>query len=67
MRAAAEYQTGNALNDAVEYEKTVRVYTEELPQAIVDDATVTAAKKSLPVCAIPIMLEVVTRALRACR
>ena len=59
-------QKGDALTIAVDQSKQVLV-TSELPNAIVDDTIITAARKSIPFSSIPTMLNVTARALKACR
>ena len=65
-KVAATYKAGDALDDALETGKD-SAFAMNLASSIVDDAIVTCARKSLSLNSVPTVLNVVARALIACR
>lgn len=49
----------------VDVDRQQRLFRDSIPQAIIDDAIVTASRKSLPFTAVPLMLDHTARALNA--
>ena len=56
-----------ALNAALQHDKEINVFRDEIQQAIIDDAIVSCARKSLSLTSVPVVLDVVARALVTCR
>ena len=57
--------TGGAVREGVAYNKKRVLCTEHICQALIDDAIVTASRKSLPFTAIPLMLDHTARGFNA--
>ena len=66
---AAEVHTraGTAVNQFVSQQKEQHIFETELSRAVVDDALISCAKKSLSFTSVPVVLDVVARALNSCR
>lgn len=63
----ARLGTGTALANGIIHNRETHVYADELPQTIIDDAIVSCARKSLSLTSIPVMLNVIARALLSVR
>ena len=58
-------RAGDAVQAGVGVHRDKRLYRENIPQSIIDDAIVIACRKSLPFTAVPLMLNHTARALNA--
>ena len=56
---------GDTVHVGIGVQRQQRMYRENIPQSIIDDAIVTASRKSLPFSAVPLMLNHTARALKA--
>ena len=56
---------GRAVREGVDHNQKLVLCTEQICQALIDDAIVTASRKSLPFTAIPLMLDHTARAFNA--
>ena len=56
-----------ALNAALEHDREITVFRDEIQQAIIDNAIISCARKSLSLTSVPVVLDVVARALMTCR
>ena len=56
-----------ALENALEQDREINVFCREIQQAIIDDAIISCARKSLSLTSVPVVLDVVARALVTCR
>ena len=65
--AITQNNKATAVAEGLQHQKESHVFAEDLAQCIVDDAIVSASRKSLSLTSIPIILDVVCRALIACR
>ena len=65
--ASAKNRAGGSLHEGVLHDREMHVFAQDLPQSIVDDAIISCAKKSLSFTSVPVVLDVVTRALNSCR
>lgn len=65
--ACAQSGVTPALVNGVLHDREMFVYAHQLPQAVIDDAIISSARKSLSLTAVPVMLEVIARALLSCR
>ena len=57
--------TGQSVREGVDHNQKRVLCTENICQTLIDDAIVTASRKSLPFTAIPLMLDHTTRAFNA--
>ena len=57
----------DTLATMVQTSKDLKVFATDIPQAIIDDAIITCSRKSLSLTAIPVVLNVASRALLTCR
>ena len=62
---AAKSSAGSAVREGVASENQERLYRDNIATALIDDAIVTSARKSLPFTAVPLMLDHTARGLTA--
>lgn len=66
-RVASNVQTSEAVEIAVNHVREAKIYTNDVPMAIMDDAVVSCARKSLSFTAVPVVMQVAARAIIVCR
>ena len=67
QNVVANADNSTALRDNMETAKGSAILSADIPAAIIDDAIVSCSRKSLSLTAIPVVLDVVARALLTCR
>ena len=66
-RVTSDCGTSDAVDAVVDHARAGQIFKDDLTRAIMDDAIISCSRQSLPLSAVPVVMQVAARALIACR